>query len=160
FALVFAVIGYRLVDFTVLKGGEPRLGHAHVRPHTETPRADIVDRNGVLLARTLASEALVGYPTHGGNATLTPRQPVPVLPDLNRQEVQAKLSSGRKYVRLKRQLTPDQQFAVNNLGIPGVKFETVGFRVYPKSTLTSAVVGYVDTDNKGLAGVERGLDDE
>ena len=161
FALAFSVIGLRLVDLTVLKGGETKLGHAHVRLRTEAARADIVDRNGVLLARTLESEALVAYPKLVDNAADAARKLVAVLPDLNQQEVQAKLSSGRKYVRLKRQLTPDQQFAVNNLGIPGVKFETVGFRVYPKGDLTSAVVGYVDTaDNKGLAGIERGLDDE
>jgi cell division protein FtsI (penicillin-binding protein 3) len=155
------VIGFRLVDLTVLKGGETRISHAHVSPHTEATRADIVDRNGVLLARTLESEALVAYPKQVDNAAEAARKLVKVLPDLNQQEVQEKLASGRKYVRLKRQLTPDQQFAVNNLGIPGVKFETAGFRVYPKGELTSAVVGYVDAvDNKGLAGIERGLDDE
>jgi cell division protein FtsI (penicillin-binding protein 3) len=161
FALAFAVIGFRLVDLTVLKGGDTRLSHAHVRPHTEATRADIVDRNGVLLARTLESQALVAYPKQVDNAAVAARKLVAVLPDLNQQEVQDKLASGRKYVRLKRQLTPDQQFAVNNLGIPGVKFETAGFRVYPKGELTSVVVGYVDAvDNKGLAGIERGLDDE
>jgi len=161
FALAFAVIGFRLVDLTVLKGGETRISHAHVSPRTEATRADIVDRNGVLLARTLESEALVAYPQQVDNAAEAARKLVKVLPDLNQQEVQEKLASGRKYVRLKRQLTPDQQFAVNNLGIPGVKFETAGFRVYPKGELTSAVVGYVDAvDNKGLAGIERGLDDE
>jgi len=161
FALAFAVIGFRLVDLTVLKGGDARISHAHVQPHTEATRADIVDRNGVLLARTLESEALVAYPKLVDNAAEAARKLVRVLPDLNQQDVQAKLGSGRKYVRLKRQLTPDQQFAVNNLGIPGIKFETAGFRVYPKGELTSAVVGYIDTaDNKGLAGIERGLDDE
>jgi cell division protein FtsI (penicillin-binding protein 3) len=161
FALAFAVIGFRLVDLTVLKGGETRISHAHVSPHTEASRADIVDRNGVLLARTLESEALVAYPKQVDNPAVAARKLVAVLPDLNQQEVQEKLASGRKYVRLKRQLTPDQQFAVNNLGLPGVKFELAGFRVYPKGDLTSAVVGYVDAvDNKGLAGIERGLDDE
>jgi cell division protein FtsI (penicillin-binding protein 3) len=161
FALAFAVIGFRLVDLTVLKGGDTKLSHARVRPHTEVTRADIVDRNGVLLARTLESQALVAYPKQVDNAAEAARKLVAVLPDLNQQEVREKLASGRKYVRLKRQLTPDQQFAVNNLGIPGVKFETAGFRVYPKGELTSAVVGYVDSvDNKGLAGIERGLDDE
>ncbi len=161
FALAFAVIGFRLVDLTVLQGGDTKLAHAHVRPRTEATRADIVDRNGVLLARTLESQALVAYPKQVDNAAEAARKLVSVLPDLNQQEVQEKLASGRKYVRLKRQLTPDQQFAVNNLGIPGVKFENAGFRVYPKGELTSAVVGYVDSvDNKGLAGIERGLDDE
>lgn len=161
FALAFSVIGFRLVDLTVLKGGEAKLSHAHVQPRTEATRADIVDRNGVLLARTLESQALVGYPKQVDDAAAAARKLVSVLPDLNQQEVQEKLASGRKYVRLRRQLTPDQQFAVNNLGIPGVKFETTGFRVYPKGELASAVVGYVDAvDNKGLAGIERGLDDE
>src|SRR5215471_19552971 len=142
------------VDLTVLKGGETRIAHAHVQPRTDATRADIVDRNGVLLARTLESQALVAYPKQVDNAAEAARKLVAALPDLNQHEVQEKLASGRKYVRLRRQLTPDQQFAVNNLGIPGVKFETTGFRVYPKGELTSAVVGYVDAvDNKGLAGI-------
>ena len=90
FALAFAVIGFRLVDLTVLKGGEPKLGHAHVRPaHTEAARADIVDRNGVLLARTLESEALVAYPKLVDDAAAAARKLVAVLPDLNQQDVQA-----------------------------------------------------------------------
>ena len=62
FALAFSVIGFRLVDLTVLKGGETKLAHAPALAHSEFARADIVDRNGVLLARTLESQALVAYP--------------------------------------------------------------------------------------------------
>ncbi|HXA71665.1 MAG TPA: hypothetical protein VNW24_14510, partial [Stellaceae bacterium] len=83
FALAFLLIGFRLVDLTVLKGGDTRLTHAHLRPHTEATRADIVDRNGVLLARTLESEALVAYPKLGDDAAAAARKLVAVLPDLN-----------------------------------------------------------------------------
>jgi cell division protein FtsI (penicillin-binding protein 3) len=160
FIVAFAAIGLRLVDVTVLKDAGAKIAHAHVRPHVESARADIVDRNGALLATTLEAVALAATPKQVINAPESAHKLATVLPDLSEPEVLAKLASGRKYVRLKRQLTPDQQFAVNNLGIPGIQFETVRFRVYPKGSLAAHVLGFTDTDNKGLAGVERGLDDE
>jgi len=160
FTVAFAAIGLRLVDVTVLKDAGTKIGHAHVRPHVESARADIVDRNGVLLATTLEAVALAANPKLVVNAPESAHKLATALPDLSEPEVLAKLASGRKYVRLKRQLTPDQQYAVNNLGLPGIQFETVRFRVYPKGSLAAHVLGYTDTDNKGLAGIERGLDDE
>jgi cell division protein FtsI (penicillin-binding protein 3) len=56
-------------------------------------------------------------------------------------------------------LTPKQQFEVNRLGIPGLQFEREERRVYPDGNLAAHVVGYSGIDNKGLAGVERGMDE-
>lgn len=161
FGLAFVVIALRLVEVTVINPGEPRIARAHGTSHSENFRADIVDRNGVLLATTLEAPSLYANPKQvpepKGDAA---RKLVAVLPDLNQAEVLAKLNSGRSFVWLKRHLTPQQQFEVNRLGIPGFQFETEQRRLYPKGNLTAHVVGYTGIDNKGLGGIERGLDDE
>ena len=63
FAVAFAVIALRLVDVTLVKpSGETRVARNHVAGRVEVSRADIVDRNGVLLATTLASPSLYANP--------------------------------------------------------------------------------------------------
>ena len=124
-----------------------------------TSRADIVDRNGVLLATTLATPSLYANPKAVIDSRGAAHQLVQVLPDLNEGEVFAKLTSDKSFVWLKRQLTPRQQDAVNRLGIPGLEFQDEDKRIYPDGNTLAHVVGYTGIDNKGLAGIERGFDD-
>jgi len=160
FLVAFAVIALRLVDVTLVKPtGETRLARNHVVGKVEASRADIVDRNGVLLATTLASPSLFANPKQILDPREATKKLVGVLPDLSEAEVLAKLTSDRSFVWLKRHLTPRQQFEVNRLGVPGFAFEREERRVYPDGNLVSHVLGYSGIDNKGLAGIERGFDD-
>ncbi len=159
FCLAFLVIGLRLIEIGGFKGGEPHYVHNHVAGKPEVSRADITDRNGVLLATTLATPSLYANPKQIGDPDETARKLVSVLPDLSESEVRAKLASDKSFVWLKRHLTPRQEFEVNRLGIPGLQFQPEERRVYPEGNLLAHVVGYVDTDGKGLSGMERGFDD-
>jgi cell division protein FtsI (penicillin-binding protein 3) len=160
FAVAFAVIALRLVDVTLVKpSGETRLAHGTATEKVEVGRADIVDRNGKLLATTLSSPSLYANPKQILDAREATRKLVSVLPDLSESEVYAKLTSDRSFVWLKRLLTPREQFEVNRLGVPGFAFEREERRVYPDGNLIAHVVGYTGVDNKGLAGIERGFDD-
>lgn len=161
FCLAFAAIGLRLVDVTVLKDPGPKLVRAHVRPHVERARADIVDRNGVRLATTLETPSLFANPKLVQGAAEAAAKLAAVLSGLNQADLEASLGNKeRSFVWIKRNLTPDQQFEVNRLGIPGLFFQTEQRRLYPQGRLTAHVVGFADVDNNGLQGVERGLDDE
>jgi cell division protein FtsI (penicillin-binding protein 3) len=126
---------------------------------TEVSRADITDRNGVLLATTLVSPSLFANPKQIIDPADATKKLVAVLPELSESEVYAKLTSDRSFVWLKRQLTPHQEYLVNSLGIPGFEFQREERRVYPAGNLAAHVVGYSGIDNKGLAGIERGFDD-
>ena len=156
FCLAFAVIGGRLVE-VALDGGDTRIAREEPA-HKIATRADIVDRNGVLLATTLETPSLFADPKQIGNAAAAAHALVGVLPDLDEKEVAQKLASGRSFVWLKRHLTPREEEAVNRLGMPGLQFMPEGKRVYPEGSLAAHVVGYTDTDGNGLAGIERGLD--
>jgi len=161
FALVFAVVGLRLIDVVLLEGSAAGAPAAHIRPVAPPPamgRADIVDRNGALLATTLDTPSLYGNPKQISDPAEATRALASALPGLNPAETYAKLSSGRSFVWLRRRLTPREQYAVNRLGIPGLEFEPEERRVYPFGDLASHVVGYCGIDNRGFAGIERALD--
>ncbi len=159
FCLVFAVIAGKLVD--VMAFGARDVSLAHREPVAAAPvsRADITDRNGVLLATTLDTPSLFADPRQVLDAKDAAKKLVSVLPDLDEQDLAQKLGSGKDFVWVKRHLTPREEAEVNRLGLPGLEFRAEGKRVYPEGNLFAHVVGFDDTDGKGLAGVERGLDD-
>ena len=160
FCLAFIVIALRLVEVTAMQPGEPRIARAQDQVRSADYRADIVDRNGVLLATTLETPSLYANPKQIQDPKDAARRLAAVLPDLGEADILAKLTSGRSFVWLKRHLTPQQEFAVNRLGLPGLQFELEQRRFYPKGKLTAHILGYTGTDNKGLAGIERGLDEQ
>lgn len=160
FVLAFMAIASRLVWVTLIRGGgEERLARERSIGEFTPKRADILDRNGVVIATMLASPSLYADPKKIANPQEAARKLVSVLPDLSEGEVLAKLSSDRSFVWLKRHLTPRQEFEVNRLGIPAFQFEREERRVYPEGNLVAHVIGYSGMDDKGLAGIERGLDD-
>jgi cell division protein FtsI (penicillin-binding protein 3) len=160
FCVGFAVIGLRLVEVAAFGSADARIAPRSVAAHAQPDRADIVDRNGVLLASTLETPSLFANPKQIIDAKDAAKRLHRVLPDLSEAELYAKLSSDKSFIWLKRQLTPREEAQVNRLGLPGLQFQPEGKRVYPKGNLTAHVVGYTDTDGKGLAGVERGLERE
>jgi cell division protein FtsI (penicillin-binding protein 3) len=156
FAAALAVIALRVTEVALWPPASalPRV----VRPAITGPvRADIVDRNGRLLATMLDSPSLYADPQQVFDAADATRKLLTALPDLNRAEVFAKLSSKRRFVWLKRHLTPPEEYAVNQLGIPGLQFERDARRVFPYGDLSAHAVGYVGIDDDGLGGIERGL---
>jgi cell division protein FtsI (penicillin-binding protein 3) len=157
-SLAFLVICGRLVEVAGFKSGAEREAHAAPMTHAVPSRADIVDRNGALLATTLQSPSLFADPKQVLDPRATAKKLVGALPDLDRADVYAKLTSDKTFIWLKRRLTPRQQAEVNRLGLPGIDFRDEDQRVYPQTNTVADVVGYVGLDNKGLAGIERSYD--
>jgi cell division protein FtsI (penicillin-binding protein 3) len=159
FVVMFMAIVGRLADLTLLKDGyEPRLT-GHPQPFA-AGRADIVDRNGAILATSLATASLYANPQHVLDAHDAAQKIVKVLPELNAADIEARLKSGRSFVWIKRNLTPKTEYALNALGIPGVYFLREERRVYPQAEDAAHVVGYAGTDNHGLAGIEKSFDEQ
>ncbi|MBI5163963.1 MAG: penicillin-binding protein 2 [Magnetospirillum sp.] len=157
FVAAFAVVGLRLVDVAVLDP-DPARPVPHAEARTEAlvmDRADIADRNGVILATSLPTVALYAKAAEILDVAEAATRLASVLPELDRREVMARLASGKGFVYLKRNLTPRQHYDVNALGIPGLYFEKGERRVYPQGNLVAHIVGMTDVDNKGVAGIER-----
>lgn len=124
-----------------------------------TPRADIVDRNGELLATTVRAYALAAEPQRVWNAAETADALRRVFPDLDRETTIRRLGdTSRRLVYLRRGLTPNQRDEVQALGLGGILFENQNRRVYPQGPLAAHALGFTDIDLNPLSGVERGLD--
>lgn len=123
-------------------------------------RASIVDRNGTLLAVNLTTASLYADP----KSLLDPQDAViklkKVFPELDTTKLKANLISDKRFVWIKRNLTPADQHAVNRLGIPGLYFQRGESRVYPHGNLFSHILGFTGIDGHGLSGVEKEFDNE
>ena len=158
YVAVFCIIGIQLVRLTVL---EPDEGEAKrmAREVDRVPRPDIVDRNGVVLATDVSVASLFSDPRKIIDMEEAVELIATTLPDVNAADLRKKLvAPGRAFVWIKRQVSPEERDAVYNLGIPGVGFVNERKRVYPQGRLAAHTVGYVDVDTKGIAGIEKYLD--
>jgi len=125
------------------------------------PRADIVDRNGVLLATTVRAFALTAEPHRVWDANETADRLRSVFGDLDRATLIRRLNDrSRQLVYLRRSLTPEQRDQIHALGLAGVGFEAEDRRVYPQGELAAHTLGFTDVDLNPLSGVERGLDEQ
>jgi cell division protein FtsI (penicillin-binding protein 3) len=157
-----------LVMLALLAGRAIQLAFAGdplAEPHrtaavASTSRADIVDRNGVLLATTVRAYTLTAAPERVADPVAAADSLRRLFPDLDRDTLIRKLSDAdHQLVFLRRSLTPEQRNAVIAMHLRGVDFADEEHRVYPQGTLAAQALGFTDIDLKPLAGVERGLDD-
>ena len=120
-------------------------------------RSNIFDRNGTLVATDLMTKSLYVSSILVKDPEAIAKSLSEIFPDLSYQEILKKIQGGRNsksWILLKRNLTPNQAEAAQNLKIAGLLFEDDSIRVYPQKSIASHLVGYVDLDRKGLAGIE------
>jgi cell division protein FtsI (penicillin-binding protein 3) len=156
FMLAFVIMGARLVDLTIF-GPDAQYRSSRTIPSGAAPsgRADIIDRNGIILATSLPIASVYADPKDVMNPQEAADRLSKVFPEINRNELLLKLKSKSRFVWISRNLTPKQQYAVNRLGLPGVKFQSGEQRVYPHGNEAAHVLGLTDVDGKGIAGVEK-----
>jgi len=123
-------------------------------------RGDIVDRNEVLVATDLKTKSLYVSNILVKDASLIAKGLNSIFPDLTYQEIIKKISDRKSnhknkgWVLIRRNVTPAQEERVQNLKMAGLLFEDDRIRVYPQRSILSHLVGYVDLDRQGLAGME------
>ncbi len=123
-------------------------------------RADIVDRHGELLATSVVSWSLWANPSLIWDGADAAKQLAGVLPDINESDLAARLSDpDRKFVWVKRGLTPRQREHIVALGLEGLDFREEARRAYPRGVLAGQVLGFTNVDGKGIAGVELAYDE-
>jgi len=157
FAVVYAIVALRLVIFAVAPES-----HAARRSGSQdavaTARPDILDRNAQILATDVRMPSLFGEPRKIIDVDEATELLTAVLPDLDGAEVRERLGSKRGFVWLKREIKPQQQQQIHRLGIPGIGFLPENKRVYPNGAEVSHLIGLVNIDNQGIAGIEKWLD--
>ncbi len=122
-------------------------------------RAMITDRNGQPMAISLNTVSLFADPRQIGDPADTARQLKEVLPRLDLADTTERLQRDKKFVYIAREITPREELRINDLGIPGVDFRPTQHRVYPLGRTAAQVLGGVDVDENGFAGVEKYFDE-
>ena len=157
FAAVYAVIAVRLVMFAVASNSHTV--HRVVSGDAiATARPDILDRNGEVLATDVRVPSLYAEPRRLIDVDEAVELLTADLPDLDATELRERLSSKRGFVWLKREIVPEQQREIYRQGLPGIGFLNENKRDYPNGDEISHLIGHVNIDNQGIAGVEKWLD--
>ena len=157
FALGYAVIATRLVMFAMAPEGHG-LRRVIAQDAVATARPDILDRDGEILATDVRTPSLFAEPHRIIDVDEASELLTAVMPDIDAAELRARLASKRRFVWLKREITPEQREQIHRLGIPGVGFLPENKRVYPNGAEVSHVLGHANIDNQGTAGIEKWLD--
>jgi cell division protein FtsI (penicillin-binding protein 3) len=156
FAAVYAIIGVRLVALAMVHDHGTRRGIA--QEAVATARPDILDRNGEILATDVKAPSLFADARKIVDVDEAVELLSAALPDIDSVEARERLASKRGFIWLKREITAKQQVEVHRLGIPSLGFLDENKRVYPNGREVSHVIGHVNIDNQGIAGIERWLD--
>ncbi len=177
FVVLFAALAAKLTDATVLQpmlpkeslvapdvpklpiqqavfatspAAMPILDHAH--------RAPITDRNGVILAISLPMATAYADPRQVTDPRHAAEQLASVLPNLDVPVIAARLASDKKFVYIARDITPEQELRINDLGIPGVSFQDTEVRRYPLGDVAAQTLGHIDRAAHGDMGIEKFFD--
>src|ERR1700727_1135227 len=159
FAVVYLIIAARLIAFGI--ASESRSAHrVGGGDAIATARPDILDRNGEMLATDVRVPSLYAEPRRLIGVDEADELLTADLPDLDATELRERLSSRRGFVLLKRDITAEQQREIYHQGLPGIGFLNENKRDYPNGAEISHLLGRVDIDNQGTAGVEKWLDNQ
>ncbi len=159
FVCVYCVIGGRLVEYAVR---DPDVVSSILPPdRLLASRPDILDRNGEVLATDIRTVSLFAEPNKIVDADEAVEKLTTVLPDLDMKGTYKKLANRNSHFAwLRRQLSPKQQSQILALGIPGIGFRPEKRRFYPGGATAAHILGYVNIDNRGVAGMEKYIDDQ
>jgi len=157
FVSLYGVLAGRLIllgldaDAAEARAARPIQASAQARP-------DIIDRNGEILATDIKTASLFAEPRYVVDPDEATELLTGVFPDLDRARLRNQLSTEAAFAYIKRGITPKQQEEVHKLGIPGVGFRVENRRFYPGGATAAHVLGTVNIDNQGIAGVEKFID--
>ncbi|HEY0114001.1 MAG TPA: penicillin-binding protein 2 [Allosphingosinicella sp.] len=156
FAGVTSLIAARLLYLQLFtdRSGASQIGNPLV-----PPRADIVDRDGRPLARTIDAWSIGVHPNRLlSNPSELAAKLAELMPERSADEYKALLTSGKNFVYLSRRAVPELVSAVNALGEPAIAFDREPERLYPQTALAGHILGWTDFDGRGVTGMERVLE--
>ena len=164
FFVSFLAIGLKMGMLSIITPAEPISSTQILQ--TLTKRADILDRNGSILATNLITNALYAKPNLMIDKQTAAKELVRIFPDLKLLNLINQFEGAKKFIWIKRKISPEQMQAVHELGEPGLKFGPREMRLYPNGRLAAHVLGGVrygrqsvhSAELVGSAGVELQFD--
>ena len=166
FVCIYTAIGVRLATLASSQPTEPVAQSSNSSLFSQ--RADIVDRKGRILATNLETYALYVETRHLVDPLNTARKLAFLFEDLNADDLYAQFTSSRKFLWIKKKLSPEQMQAVHDIGEPGLRFGPRETRLYPNGALASHILGGASFGKEGVksaeiigvAGVEKTFDSQ
>lgn len=164
FFSAFTVVGARMGMLAASEPMEPRSAGA---ANTITAgRADIVDRNGRVLATNMLTHALYVQTKDLIDPARVARELAVIFPELDPATLERRFTDGRSFLWVRRVMSPEQMQAVHNIGDPGLLFGPREMRLYPNGSLAAHILGGASFGAEGVdraevigtAGVEKALD--
>ena len=152
FLLSFIAIGLKMGMLSLVTPIEPTASAQLMK--TTTKRADILDRNGSVLATNLITNALYAKPNLMINKENSIQKLVKIFPDLDIANLKKLFASGRKFIWIKRKISPEQMQMVHELGEPGLRFGPREMRLYPNGRLAAHILGGVGYGKEGVSSAE------
>ena len=152
FFCAFAVVGVRMGGLATSDPVEPRSA-AYGSP-ISAARADIVDRNGNLLATNFDTHALYAQPFHMIDPQGAADGLVEIFPDLDHSRLLKDFNGERKFLWIRKKISPEQMQAVHNIGDPGLLFAPREMRLYPNGSLAAHIMGGASFGKEGVAAAE------
>ena len=152
FFCAFGVIGLRMGALASSVPEEPRAAVAG-NPIIGQ-RADIVDRNGRLLATNLQTHSLYAHPRDMLDPVHTAKGLVRIFPELDEAELLADFTGDRRFLWIRRQISPEQMQAVHDIGSPGLLFGPREMRLYPNGPVAAHILGGASYGREGVASAE------
>jgi cell division protein FtsI (penicillin-binding protein 3) len=150
----FSLVCMRLVHVALFQAGPDVSRRA---PPVQLSRADILDRKGDLLARDLPADDLYARPQMLPDKRRAAHE-LAVATGMDEQRLAHVFSGKSKSVLVARQLPQAVRDKVNLLRLPGLEYLPNWKRYYPDGRMTAQVVGVTDLDDKGVSGLELGLE--
>ena len=152
FFMAFALIGARM---GLLAASPPIEVAAWAGEDIPTGRAEIVDRNGRVLATNLVTSALYAETRHLIDAPRAARELARILPGLDADRLTAQLTDpARRFLWIRTRLSPEQVQAVHDIGEPGLMFGPREMRLYPNGRLAAHILGGATFGQQGVTGAE------
>ena len=155
FIFLFLISIYRISDIMLFANN---ISHEKLVSQNEL-RGNIYDRNGNILATSIESISLSINPQKIKNKEFLSSKLSKIL-DLESKIINNKLLANKKFVWLKRNITPIEYQNIINLGEINIRSHKEYKRIYPFRNVSSHIVGHVNIDQKGLSGIERFYDND
>ncbi len=152
FFCAFGTVGIRMGVLASTEPAEPRAAASGAQ--IVANRADITDRNGELLATNLITYSLYAQPPLMTDPEGSAEQLAAIFPDLDLERLVRDLTGERKFVWIKRRLSPEQMQAVHDIGDPGLLFGPREMRLYPNGPLAAHVLGGSGFGREGVHSAE------
>ena len=164
FILGFTTVAGRMALLSASEPMEPRAESSEARIAAQ--RSDITDRNGAVLATNLVTASLYAQPQLMIDPHRAARELARIFPDLDADALAARMSDGRRFMWIRRTISPEQRQLVHDLGEPGLLFGPRETRLYPNGAVAAHLLGGAGYGREGVhaaelvgvAGVERDMD--